>query len=444
MASSLSTKMEERTRLTGLWLVLARAAWVMLVSTILVAYAMVTWSNITSPITICDAPSCTMSVATAAAWRAVGLTPEFGNVLSSSVFNIVMALGFLAIAALIVWRRSDDWMAMLVSFSLIGWGLYLFSGVNLVLSSRPGWNLISQVLLASASLAFTALFYLFPNGRPVPRASRYLLGIFGVVWLVGTILNTNDILRGSYQGGANSSPVDVVEILLTLILLVGGIPAQVWRYARVSNATQRQQTKWVVMGFVGPILTLLMWFIYFSEFQTISGPAPAWLLLLSPLMPLFALAFPASVGIAVLRYRLWDIDLIIRRTLIYSTLTAILALFYFGSVVVLQQLLRGLTGQGSDLAIIISTLAIAALFVPVRNRVQRVIDHRFYRRKYDAALVLATFGATVRDEVDLGRLTDELQTVVEDTMQPEHVSLWLKRTEDGRRPAELGPRTEKA
>ncbi len=98
-----------------------------------------------------------------------------------------------------------------------------------------------------------------------------------------------------------------------------------------------------------------------------------------------------------------------------------------GIVVVLQQLFRALTGQGSDVAIIVSTLAIAALFIPLRNRIQRTIDHRFYRRKYNAAHVLSAFAATVRDEVDLGRLTDELQMVVEETMQPEHLSVWLKK-----------------
>ena len=133
-----------------------------------------------------------------------------------------------------------------------------------------------------------------------------------------------------------------------------------------------------------------------------------------------------SLGLAILRSRLFDIDFIIRRTLIYSVLTALLVLFYFGSVVVLQQLLRGITGQGSDVAIIISTLAIAALFNPLRHRVQDVIDHRFFRRKYDAQKVLAAFGATARDEVDLNKLTSELVGVVQETMQPASVNIWLR------------------
>jgi hypothetical protein len=141
-----------------------------------------------------------------------------------------------------------------------------------------------------------------------------------------------------------------------------------------------------------------------------------------------AIALPIGIGISILRYRLWDIDIIIRKTLVYAVLTALLALVYFGLVVLLQSIFETLSGQESPLVIVASTLVIAALFAPLRRRVQDLIDRRFYRRKYDAQQVLAQFADTVRDETDMDRLTAELQRAVQETLQPETVSIWLQRS----------------
>jgi hypothetical protein len=138
-------------------------------------------------------------------------------------------------------------------------------------------------------------------------------------------------------------------------------------------------------------------------------------------------AIPAAIAIAILRYRLWDIDLVIHRTLVYSILTGLLALTYFGAVLVLQNVFRVLTGQEQNsLAAVLSTLGIAALFVPLRSRVQRAIDRRFFRNKYDAARALGGFAASARDETNLESLSAQLVRVVDDTMQPENVTLWLR------------------
>jgi hypothetical protein len=152
----------------------------------------------------------------------------------------------------------------------------------------------------------------------------------------------------------------------------------------------------------------------------------------------FTFLVPIAFGVAILRNRLWDIDIIINRTLVYGTLTAILALLYFGLIFALQYLLQGIIHQINDIAIVISTLAIAALFQPLHHRIQRVIDRRFYRRKYDAARTVEAFGATLRNEVDLSQLSEHLLNVVQETMQPAHISLWLRETDhESKRPSNL-------
>jgi hypothetical protein len=218
--------------------------------------------------------------------------------------------------------------------------------------------------------------------------------------------------------------------ILTLVV------AQVYRYRRVSNAVQRQQTKWVVYGFAVAILGFVVAVALATLNELVWGappPGPVGRMIGTSILTGFLLLIPLSIGVAILRSRLWDIDVLIRRTLVYSVLTLTLGLVYLGCILVTRTLVAPLTGS-SELAIVASTLAIAALFNPLRKRIQNAIDRRFYRRKYDAAKVLAAFGATARDETDLDRLTTELLRVVDETMQPEFVGLWL-REEPGRRQA---------
>ena len=158
----------------------------------------------------------------------------------------------------------------------------------------------------------------------------------------------------------------------------------------------------------------------------IGGANTLWENLLEDAVTLSFAGVPVAVGIAILRYRLYDIDILINRALVYGFLTTSLALVYLGGVVSLQYAFRGLTGQESTLAVVASTLAIAALFNPLRRRIQSFIDRRFYRRKYDAAKTLESFSAKLRDETDLDALSEDLVGVVRETMQPTHVSLWLR------------------
>jgi hypothetical protein len=217
---------------------------------------------------------------------------------------------------------------------------------------------------------------------------------------------------------------------------------QAYRYRTRYTPVERQQTKWVVYGSA-------LWFplgflsgIPYNYLlnQPAAAPALWWAWLSTATWILFLNILPISLTLAILRSHLWDIDIIIRRTLVYTALTAILGLIYLGSVVLLQQLLRPLVGS-SELAIVASTLAIAALFNPLRRRIQNIIDKRFYRRKYDAAKVLAAFGATVRDETNLERLTTEMLRVVDETMQPEFVGLWLREAPTSSTPTAARPKS---
>jgi len=202
---------------------------------------------------------------------------------------------------------------------------------------------------------------------------------------------------------------------------------QVYRYRTASSPLQRQQGKWFIFGGIVVVIIIVGLIVPQYIFPSFGQAGSFYLLVNTPIYIVISLYLPLCIGLAILRYRLWDIDLIIHRTLVYSTLTVILALLYAGLVIGLESLVRLFTGQVSPSAVIIvaSTLAIAALFQPLRHRIQRIIDRRFYRSKYDAARTLATFSTTIRDEVDLNQLCAKLTAVVEETMQPAHVSLWL-------------------
>jgi hypothetical protein len=279
---------------------------------------------------------------------------------------------------------------------------------------------------------FAIVFLLFPNGRLPSRRWRPVvwLELVAIVCLVAFAfepgpLGNLGLVRVSNPFGMRGAAallgtLSWVGFYMTFAVAVAGGISLVVRFRR-ARGVERQQIKWLAFSGVvfcavfaaGPFLWSLP-----------QAPATAWI------WPVLFLAgastIPVAVGIAILRYRLYDIDLIINRTLVYGSLTAILALVYLGGVVALQGTFRTLTGQESTLAVVASTLAIAALFIPLRRRIQAFIDRRFYRRKYDAAKTLEAFSAKLRDETDLNALSDDLVSVVRATMQPAHVSLWLR------------------
>jgi hypothetical protein len=337
--------------------------------------------------------------------------------------ELLAALLAFAVASLIFWGRPHDWMAMLVAHNLIAAGAVL-PIVSALESTHALWatNILGWRVVFTTTLLL--LFLLFPDGRFVPRWTRWLAlaeAGYTLLWLAWPRL------QPPFAFGRGLTPADAPGIALTLGSLVIGVWAQVWRYRWVSTPLERQRTKWVVLGFV-LLVVLVPAGIVTLTLLTTAPTGPSYLLarLAGPTLILIGFSAVAlTIGISVLRYRLWDIDLLIRRTLVYTLLSGMLALLYFGSVVAFERLLRTFTGGGSQAAIVLSTLLIAALFGPLRGRVQRAIDRRFYRRKYDAARTLAAFGAGLRDEVDLDALGQRLAAVVDETMQPAHVGLWL-------------------
>jgi hypothetical protein len=350
------------------------------------------------------------------ALREVGLSLRsyaFLNIAIGMVFQLV----WFAVGSLIFWNRSDDPMALLVSLFLVAFGTatYDSAGVDILISSHWAWWLPARGLQVLGEVCAVLFFLLFPGGQFVPRW-------IGAVFLAFQI--PSDLFPDLYS---RSPALASVQSWVLIGFLVSIVWSQIYRYRKVSNPEQRRQTMWVVFGTTLAIAGLFVVVLpFFSFLPWPGGDKPHVLLVINTGLVLSMLLIPLSIGVAVLRSPLFDIDLVINRTLVYGPLTAMLVLFYVVGVVSLQYAFRALTGQESQLAIVASTLAIAALFNPLRKRVQAFVDRRFYRRKCDAAKTLEAFSAKIRDETNLDALSDELAGVVRETMQPAHVSLWLR------------------
>jgi hypothetical protein len=337
--------------------------------------------------------------------------------------EIGLALACAAVGLFIFWRRPEGWLTVWVSLVLVLVGTTATSPVIYSLTMTwPGWEAFPPGVGLLGMASFLHILYLAPDGRFVPPWTLPLAAGFsgGAVALFLYVLG--DARDLTFFG------VFLIGIVAWLILSAVGALGQVHRYRHVSGPVERQQIKWVALGLAAVTLGILVNFALFYTATQASGSARVLHnLARTPLVSLCLLSLPMSLAFSILRYRLWDIDLIIRRTLIYASLTAALAVVYLGSVVVLQAGVGGLGGERqSEMVTVLSTLAIAALFIPARRRVQDVIDRRFFRRKYDAAQVLEAFGATLRDETDQARLSEGLVGVVDQAMQPGWASLWLK------------------
>lgn len=341
----------------------------------------------------------------------------------NTAYRAVISSVYCVVGLLIFARKNEQWTGLLFSYFLLGMGT-IGGNYPALVANYPAFSLPVNIIsyLTYVSLAF--FFATFPNGRVVPRIMWIPVALWCLLFFLSLFLELPQ------RGTPLSNTLAAVG---WLGMFSSGLLAQTYRYMRVSNAEERRQTKWVLFGIAILVISIIS--LFFSPLSNQFGAAVAYsrtslLLLIS--LNLLILLIPVTVGIAILRSRLFDIDILIRRTLTYGLISALLVMVFFGSVIVLQQIFSSVTGAGqNELVTVLSTLAIAALFVPVRNRVQSLIDKRFNRNKYDAQLVLAQFAAIARDETDLQKLTGQLIEVVAETMQPRGVSVWLKTTDDG-------------
>jgi hypothetical protein len=341
---------------------------------------------------------------------------------------------FATLGALIVSRRPGNVIGWIFLVCGVVAGVQMFSGQYATValfsegpSRLPGGAVAGWLsTLVQHSLVSTIIFLLllFPTGRLLSPRWRPFAFFCAAVIVIS--VGSGALRPGPLEDFAparNPFGVEAAAAVLDLLDTIGGwaalacfvatIFSLILRFYR-SRGDERQQLKWFVYAATLGFLAILF-----------AGETPIVGELVWTVAPL---SLPVSAGIAILRYRLYDIDIIINRTLVYGSLTATLALVYVGGVVGLQYGFRILTGGGSQLAVVVSTLAIAALFNPLRRRMQAFVDRRFYRGKYDARKTLEAFSAKLRDETNLGSLSDEVLGVVRETVRPEHASLWLRST----------------
>jgi hypothetical protein len=424
-ASTLDREEHGSARVPGRWLLLARGGWgAVVVLTLVISFASlpVYLAQLQTP---CVGAACEnealLTPEQASLLKEVGLDLRIYAVYTVA-FTLVSIVVCLGVSAVIVWRRADDRMALIVALMLVTFGP--ISETSLVLALSSPWQLPNACLFLLAIVLLMLVGLLFPTGRFVPRWTSVTLVVFLVV-MVPFVFFPNALFL-------LSPSLLAFYYLLSLVEAAIIAAVQLYRYRRVSSPLQRQQTKWVAYGIAQFCVVQVVGYGVMFFFPALTSPSSLYPFVLNVVGGFAQILIPLAFGFAMLRSRLWDIDILIRRTLVYGALTVILTGVYVGLVIGLSALLRGFIGQENSVALVISTLVIYALIGPLRSRIQRLIDRRFYRRKYDAAKTVAAFSATLRQEVDLDQLREQLLAVVQETMQPTNVSLWLCQSPQGK------------
>ena len=403
------------TLLRGRWLLAARVVWALVLTGMLAAFVIDIPYYLAFMSRACP-DVCAFTKPQEAALAGIGISLDAFAWIALS-FTIIITLISVALALALFWRRSNDWMALLVALFLVGYPIMNNGTTGTMPTDIPASTLLlAQILTFPVWIIYDATFLLFPSGRFVPRW-MWILFIIWAVW--GQLISlTPDLFGGMLFLGY---PLFVITT----------IAAQIYRYRRASTPVQRQQTKWAIAGlFAVLVANQLFWLP--------SGFTPLGQTLYMPASFLFyqlvMLALPITFFIAIQRHRLYEIDTIINRALVYGSVTVVLAAVYVGCIVAFQSVSRALLptpGRADDpIIIVVSTLLIAALFQPLRRRIQRAVDRRFYRTRYDARKAVEAFGTTLRQEVDIATFREHLLSVVQQTMEPAHLSLWLSETSD--------------
>jgi hypothetical protein len=368
------------------------------------------------------------------------LTQPNTHIYNTWLDNTLNAVFFSTVGAFVASRRPENLVGWLLCLFALSESIQLFGGEYAIYAllahpnSLPAGEAMAWIVSWTLPIIIgLSVFYilLFPTGRLPSRGWRLLAWLTVAFILVGVI--SGAFASGAVEGlGTIRNPLGIdgfpnaygaVADTMAPVLLVAAAIALFIRLRR-AKGVERQQIKWFAYAAAATVIGLFLAYVIPTVVDTPLWFERAGYAVLIALIP----AIPISIGTAILRYRLYDIDIIINRTLVYGSLTAILAGIYFGGVTATQALFHTLTGheQLSQLVVVASTLVIAALFNPLRRRIQSFIDRSFYRRKYDAAKTLEGYSTQLRNETDLEALSDDLVGVVRETMQPAHVSLWLR------------------
>lgn len=399
------------TVLHGRRLLLARIVWLDLMLVLLGLYLAGTIERFLTPASICAA-GCSMTAGEADAWREFGFSPNAATAFFNILWSVCMPGGFIAVAALIAWRKSNDWMALLVAFTLVALGPYMLSGVNFDLKHRLGVQLFISLLEKLFITAFIVLFYVFPDGRFIPRWTRWWVLVFALlVWAPDSLMPAADWLWIGHF----------------FAMAAVGLASQIYRYRRVSTRVQRQQTKWVILGFAGPILTLAIWFSASAYWLRPGRTMALFSLGALPIMTVLALLWPLSIGFAILRYRLWDIDIIINRALVYGALTAAIVGLYVLIVVGVGTLLR----VGDNLLLsLAATGLVAVLFQPLRLRVQQAVNRLMFGERDDPYAVLSRLGQRLESTLAPDAVLPAIVETVKEALKLPYVAIVTLQQDD--------------